>query len=220
MTLWHGVYRDGWQGLLVADQSADPAQLALFDRGGDYTAFAHPAKASRNLLQRIFDHLEAHYGLMPGARILDCFCGVGTTAIECVLRGYHFVGVELEPHFAALAQQNVRYWRHRFGPQPGTACVVQGDARALPLRAVGACVGSPPYSANGLGHYRGAAADAKEWQEKSIGNTTYGTTPGNLGNLREGDLAAVIGSPPYADRCSNDNQRTIHREGLRQGHNE
>ena len=42
----------------------------------------------------------------------------------------------------------------------------------------------------------------------------------HLTALLPGMAQACIASPPYADRCVNDNQRTIHREGLRQGHNE
>jgi hypothetical protein len=38
--------------------------------------------------------------------------------------------------------------------------------------------------------------------------------------LAAGAVEAVLSSPPYADRCANDNQRTLARDGLRQGHNE
>ena len=41
-----------------------------------------------------------------------------------------------------------------------------------------------------------------------------------LTRLLPGMAGAVVSSPPYADRCSNDNQRTIHRTGLQHGHNE
>ena len=61
--------------------------------------------------------------------------------------GLRYIGVELEPRFVALAQQNLDLWRQRYGFTGGT--VVQGDSRQLRAVLAGAqvqaVVGSPPF---------------------------------------------------------------------------
>lgn len=282
-TVWTGCYREGWQGLIVSDQTTDTEQLALFNRGEDYSAFQHPAKVSRSLIKRIYQHLAAHYGLHPGAVVLDPFAGCGMHGLDALLMGYHFVGCELEPKFVTLAQKNVDYWRHKFGPQPGSVMLLRGDSRYLrqvlqeaqascvvssppygqsvhsgngidkskltgnppgPHSQVNAqgygdtpgqlanllpgaiCLSSPPYSGNEKSDYRVPDANGQDRDERRgkrqgkgsfRGSETYGQTEGQLGQLPSGVL---LSSPPYGDRCSNDNQRTLAREGLHAGHNE
>lgn len=40
----------------------------------------------------------------PGARVLDCACGIGTQAIGLALRGYEVVGADLSPKAASRAR--------------------------------------------------------------------------------------------------------------------
>jgi hypothetical protein len=82
---WHGCYDGGWQGLLVPD------------------AFAHPAKAARGLLARIFDELAEMGALRPGDIVVDPFGGIGTTGIIAASRGIRSALCELEPRFWRLA---------------------------------------------------------------------------------------------------------------------
>ena len=79
------------------------------------------------------------------------------------------------------------------------ARLIRGDSRELGkvLAKADCLVSSPPY-ADGLGHYRGAIADQKEWERKSIGATIYGQHPAQLGNLPPGSVDACLSSPPYA----------------------
>jgi DNA modification methylase len=48
------------------------------------------------------DYIE-RFGIQPGQRVLDPFCGTGTTVVECKKLGVHGIGVEAHPmsHFAS-----------------------------------------------------------------------------------------------------------------------
>ena len=167
---WTGCYDDGWRDVIV------PA------------AFAHPAKAARGLLVRIFDELFAMGAIQKGDVILDPFAGIGTTGIEAASRGCRFIGVEVEEKFVALARENfarhAATWAAMGRPQP---VVVRGDSRRL-REAIGpvladTVVGSPPFqeclsdkpskSITKSGLRMGAS---------SMGDG-YGTTPGQLGAM-------------------------------------
>lgn len=58
------------------------------------------------------DHLVSglidQFGLRPGQRILDPFCGTGTTLVECMKRGLDSVGIDANPasYFAAKVKTN------------------------------------------------------------------------------------------------------------------
>lgn len=194
---WHDAYSESWRGQIVD------------------AAFAHPAKASRALLVKIYDYLFEIGALKVGSVILDPFSGIGTTAIEGSWRDCHCVGVELEEKFHLLALENLelhrRGWEAMQRPMP---TLLQGDSRKL-LALVGgsdAIVSSPPYidtpivgpnsgaTSGGIGkQYRlgnrpkGAAHDA---------DAGYGITDGQLGALKEGSIEAIISSPPYAEIAS------------------
>lgn len=129
---WHGCYDDGWKGLIVDE------------------AFAHPAKASRALVRKIFDYMEAQGWLTPRSRVLDVFGGIGTTAIEGASRGHEVVCVELEDKFVGLARENFelhrRVWEASGDPLP---VILHGDSRKaveLVRGHFGGCVGSPPFA--------------------------------------------------------------------------
>jgi hypothetical protein len=105
--------------------------------------------------------------------------------------------------------------------------MLQGDSRRLGeiLREqVGACVASPPFQ-GGVAVKQGwdtlkTRPNGDKFNPGQSLQHDYGTSPGQLGALPPGSLSAAISSPPYADRCTNDNQRTLARDGLHQGHNE
>lgn len=175
---WFGCYNGSWQGDIVPE------------------AFAHPAKFSRNLIRRIYQHLLTENLLHEGDTVLDCFAGVGLGALDAMLNGLHYTGIELEPRFHALAQQNITLWNSRYAdkmPRWGSAKVYCGDSRKLVsvLQDAGAIVASPPYSECRIG-----GMDSMRRTNDSIGD--YGKTDGQLGAMPEGDYTAVIGSPPYS----------------------
>jgi hypothetical protein len=73
---------------------------------------------------------------------------------------------------------------------------------------IAAVIGSPPYAeseipspASDCGNKRGRSQTVK------IDERHYGTTPGQLGSMREGDISAVISSPPW------ENQEPSHAQG-------
>jgi DNA modification methylase len=55
-----------------------------------------------------------HHGPAPSATVLDPFAGAGTTGVVCIEHGRNFVGIELNPEYAALARGRlVEAWRDR-----------------------------------------------------------------------------------------------------------
>ncbi len=46
----------------------------------------------------------------PGGLVVDPFCGSGTTGCAAVLEGMHFVGIEQDPSFAAVACARIDHW--------------------------------------------------------------------------------------------------------------
>src|SRR3972149_6157133 len=183
---WTGCYSRGWLADIVLG------------------AYSHPAKVSFKLAERIYQHALEQGWVRAGDVCLDCFGGVGCFGLHAMLNGLNFIGVELEPVFAALAEQNIALWQRKFRglPNLGTAVVVRGDSREL-CKVVGGAdivVGSPPFLAE-----TGRKMQA-EWHQKraTIGKrnsifsqATYGSTPGQLGAIPEGNVDMVISSPPY-----------------------
>ena len=115
VTRWNGCYDDGWQGEIVPE------------------AFAHPAKVSRALIRRIYQHAFTEGWLVPGDTVADCFGGIAGTALDAMWNGLHWVACELEPRFVALGQQNIDLWQRKYGGKPGfgSARILRGDSRKL-----------------------------------------------------------------------------------------
>src|SRR3990167_1742721 len=78
---WRNCYDSGWQGEIVPE------------------AFVHPAKFSRALIRRIYDHAFEEGWLAPGMTVVDPFAGVGLGALDAMWNGLDWVGCELEPKF-------------------------------------------------------------------------------------------------------------------------
>ena len=197
-SVWRGCYGDGWQGEIVPE------------------AFAHPAKVSRALVRRIYEHAFAEGWLVPGSGqiICDPFAGIAGTCIDALWNGLTWIGCELEPRFVGLAEQNIALWQRKYGSKQGfgSARIVQGDSRKLAgviARADLIC-SSPPFAAQmNEGGAKGDpannvmrkkalrtgrnpdAANLKQYYE------SYGQSPGQLGAMKEGDFDMVVSSPPY-----------------------
>lgn len=93
-----------------------------------------------------------------------------------------------------------------------------GQIGQLKSGSLDAVVSSPPYaeSVKGAHHERETAAESHAArsdpsQGGSLGQSQrhggYGATAGNIGNLREGAVDAVVTSPPYGDQ--NDHERPL-----------
>ena len=208
-TTWNRCYDSNWDGVIVPD------------------AYSHPAKMARGLCERIFDYLFERGWLKKGDMCVDPFAGIFTTGIVGASRGVQVYGCELESRFVELANQNIELHRHTwksFGdPVP---VVLQGDSRELGkvlgsvlyrgggrLAGADVCVGSPPFASSDS-RTGGTAAMPKDKRAKTsvlndkaflktcgraISGEGYGTTPGNLGNMKSGDVDAVVSSPDYVN---------------------
>ena len=86
---WYGSYKGNWVGLVP------PATMC------------HPAKFARGLIRKIYAHMFAQGYLVEGQTILDPFGGVALGALDAMLHGCHWVGVELEQRFVDLGNQNI-----------------------------------------------------------------------------------------------------------------
>jgi len=209
-TTWTGCYKDGWKGLIVPE------------------AYQHPAKYSKGVIFRLVASLLDRGYLRPGDGCLDPFGGVALGGLPCLLSGVHWVGVELEARFVTLGHQNLTYWQHKFGPQAGSATLLQGDSRhlreVLQAAHVRGLVSSPPYR-NGLGkedtytdqHKRSKDSHHRIMTEKGIADPYYGSDPANLGNLPPGDVTTVVSSMPYADGCAHTGGADAHPEHIQGG---
>jgi len=43
----------------------------------------------------------------PGDTVLDPFMGSGTTGVACCMEGRNFIGIELDPHYYAIAERRI-----------------------------------------------------------------------------------------------------------------
>lgn len=183
-------------------------------------AFAHPAKMSRKLCERIFDHgLEKGYWRL-GDIIIDPFGGIGTTGLIGAYRGYRVIGVELEERFVKLAQENIERNRRKIkrlgNPLP---VIIQGDSRELGkviVEAAGAMTSPPWFGVSSDGGWQMLDKYAEEGKltvkqvegdpNKSFPSwskdrdTSYGKADGQIANLPEGSHDEIVGaitSPPF-----------------------
>lgn len=160
---------------------------------------------------------------------LDPFGGVACGAYDALLAGYTWLGCELEPRFTALGQQNLTYWRQRYGHTPGygQALLMQGDSRTLPVRVADLACSSPPYAGNDKADYhlstngktrrRDVGRGYRQGEGCFRGSETYGATPGNMGRFPTGEVDLVASSPPYADGCSHTGGSDAHPEHVEGG---
>ena len=63
----------------------------------------HPCEKPQSLLRHIIETSSK-----PGAVVLDCFMGTGSTGIACAKLGRNFIGIEIDPDYYALAERRIR----------------------------------------------------------------------------------------------------------------
>ena len=195
-TDWYKCHSEGWSGIIHD------------------AAMVHPAKFSRALIRRIYDHCFEEGWLARGDIVIDPFGGVGLGALHAMRHGLNWIGVELEEKFVALGQQNIELWNERYSclPRWGGARIVQGDSRRLGEVLAGAelCLSSPPYA--GEGELNRNRSSERYWRERPKSYKTpgraachlgYGSTPGQLGGMQEGSFEAVVSSPPFEQSLTN-----------------
>lgn len=175
---WYGLYGDSWQGEITPE------------------AFSHPAKYSRALIRKIYQHMLESGWIKPGDKVVDPFGGVALGAYHALQNGLVWWGCELEPKFVKLGNENIDLWNGRYSKhfaKWGTAVLIQGDSRNLAKNIQGYAdmsLSSPPYADARIG-----GMDSMRRSNDSIGD--YGNTNGQLGSMKEGDLNAAISSSPF-----------------------
>ena len=73
----------------------------------------HPEVFGR-LIKRIYEHTTAEGWLQPGDHVVDPFGGVALGGLDAMRLGLHWTGVELEPRFWKIGQENIKLWNARF----------------------------------------------------------------------------------------------------------
>lgn len=190
--------------------------------GADITAesVCHPAKFSRALIRRIYQHCADEGWIERGEVrpiVVDPFGGVALGALEAMRLGCNWVGCELEPKFVALAQQNIDLWNSRYSglPRWGSARIVQGDSRfmARVIEAANLQISSPPYgvgtvnASNGIDTTKLAEGNRRFGpNSQAVSKNDYGSSSGQLDRMPEGSVDVAISSPPFQaasvrDRC-------------------
>jgi DNA modification methylase len=198
-TIWHGCYDKSLKGLITND------------------SFAHPAKMSLALCERIIDYCLERGWLKKGDLVGDPFNGVCTVGLVSAYRGLRYVGVELEPKFVKLSQDNIELHRSRLTsigrPIP---IVIQGDSRKFAELIANSqepiangVVSSPPYADTtrgndscGIDWEKAKRTNGAGGEHQSPGQSVsadYGRTEGQIGSLNGGSVDTIVSSPPWED---------------------
>lgn len=74
-------------------------------RTSAYTANHHPTVKPIALMRYLVRLVTP-----PGGTVLDPFTGSGTTGIAAILEGNKFIGIELNPEYAVIADTRIRHW--------------------------------------------------------------------------------------------------------------
>lgn len=64
--------------------------------------FGNPGQTSLDITLRIIRSFTN-----PGDTVIDCFSGVGTTGVACMMTGRDFIGIELDPGYFAIAEKRI-----------------------------------------------------------------------------------------------------------------
>ena len=154
----------------------------------------HPAPFSFTDVQRL-----VQFFTKSGQTVLDPFVGIGSTLKACALSQRKGIGIELNPHFAALCRDRLDT---EIGDMFSTATdqqIIQGDARdilpTLPDESVDFVVTSPPYWSILK------KEDHKVRQERLANGlpTDYGDDHRDLGNIAIYDDFLVVLTALFGD---------------------
>lgn len=187
---WHGLYRERWGNLIVTESTS------------------HPAKFSRGMIERLAD-----YGIERGwwnksSVVGDPFGGIATGGIVFGHRGIQWMGVELEPRFVSFARQNIDKYRWD-GPSDVRPVIEQGDSRKFAeivatFDGIEAVVTSPPFGIDQP--CQSQSKSIKDYHKFTRGDGTkldkQMKADGNIAELKQGSVDAIISSPPYVDRSN------------------
>lgn len=194
VSTWNNCYDMQWRGMIVPE------------------AFSHPAKYAPGLIDRIFKHGLAQEYWRAWDLIGDPFGGIAGGGIAAAYNKLAWIGCELEPRFVDLGNQNIAMHRATWEANGFSVPVlVQGDSRRFSDVVLSAgIVTSPPYAdsftteADDPTSPRLSESARRKLSKSDLSGRNYGTTPGQIGALKAGDLGAVVTSPPYADSVNSE----------------
>jgi DNA modification methylase len=148
----------------------------------------HPAKYPETLAQEFIEFFTKE-----GEFVLDPMVGTGSTLVAAMNAGRHSYGIELNPTYAAIAQQVIYEERKKLGEaaDPLIAEVIEGNAANLPdfveaydIPVVDYVITSPPYW--DMLHARGAQTQKKRRNDTTL-DVHYSDDPDDLGNVHDYD---------------------------------
>lgn len=108
----------------------------------DDRTFQHPAKFSRALIEKIYEHAIQDGFVKTNDTVLDPFGGVALGAYGAALNHLNWQGYELEQKFVDIGNANITMWQ-RFYKQD--LRLTNGDSRFDILGKFDLLVTSPPY---------------------------------------------------------------------------
>lgn len=148
---------------------------------------AHPGKMLPAIAQQAIKAFTA-----PGDVVLDPMCGIGTSLVEAVHLGRDAIGIEYEPRWADLANDNIVLANSQ-GAR-GYAHATCGDGRdvasLIPPEQIGQValvITSPPYGPSLHGNIRTTDDGIEKF------DTVYSKDKSNLGYASPDDLFSAFG---------------------------
>ena len=146
----------------------------------------HPAKFPETLAQEFIEFFTK-----AGQFVLDPMAGTGSALVAALRAGRHSYGVELNPTYAAIAQQVIYDERKILGSaaDPLIAEVIEGNATNFAAFAaeydippIDYVITSPPYW--DMLHARGAQTQKKRRANAAL-DVVYSNDPDDLGNIHD-----------------------------------
>ena len=142
----------------------------------------HPAKFPETLVLEFIEFFTKR-----GETVLDPMAGTGSTLAAALRAGRHSYGVELNPHYAAIAKVVVAEEMASIGlaAQDLKAEVIEGDARRIPemgLPPIDYMITSPPYW--DMLRMRGAETQKKRRESGEL-DTSYSDDGRDVGNIAD-----------------------------------
>ncbi len=136
-------------------------------------AMQHPSKMNMYVCEEIIKYVSS-----DGDTIVDCFGGIGTTAIGA-LNGRNIVLMELERPYIDIQRETIKLWRER-DILEGSVMSLQGDNRKLLPFNCDHMIFSPPYS-NDIAKTTGGALNEEIQRQVN----QYTDSKENFGRLNE-----------------------------------
>jgi DNA modification methylase len=146
----------------------------------------HPAKFPETLAQEFIEFFTK-----AGQFVLDPMAGTGSALVAALRAGRHSYGVELNPTYAAIAQQVIYDERKILGStaDPLIAEIIEGNAANFAAFAaeydippIDYVITSPPYW--DMLHARGAQTQKKRRANAAL-DVVYSNDPDDLGNIHD-----------------------------------